>query len=426
MLQGVVVVRFQKILMSIKIIFFSAFINAISIFSIALAGEYDDYLLGNLGGLRDSLSQRGVSVSIDYTGDIWGVSGGLKNGWSGLQDLSVAFEVDGEKAYRLQGNSLYFSFLSDLGSKTNTNWVGSTEGLDNIEVAVNATKLYEFWMSQQFLDDKASLLIGLYDLNSEFFFTSLSENFLKPVYEVSQELAQTGQNGPSVFPIVSMTARLKLQPTKNSYLQAAILDGVPGDPNNLRGTQVHFRRDDGFLIVTELGYIPEGSENGYDKLAVGLWRYTELFDDLAELDDASNPTKKHSQGIYGLFSYQFYKAPGSDKTLGFFSRGGVGDGKVSQVLWSYATGLVANGWIPNRSAAELGFGISESHNDSKYVQSVLNANGETRRNEFGLEAYYRDVVYPGVSVEPDLQYIVNPGTTPSIKNAFAAGQSHLN
>ena len=32
--------------------------------------------------------------------------------------------------------------------------------------------------------------------------------------------------------------------------------------------------------------------------------------------------------------------------------------------------------------------------------------------------YYRDKIYRGISIQPDLQYIVNPGTTPQEDNAL--------
>ena len=135
------------------------------------------------------------------------------------------------------------------------------------------------------------------------------------------------------------------------------------------------------------------------------------------MDSAGDPIKKRSEGVYLLSSYQFYHDKNAGHDLGAFFRAGMGDGDTAQVDWFYATGLVGNGWMPNRPDSEIGLAFTESHNGDKYIQAV----GSADRAESGVELYYRDVIYPGISVQPDLQYIVNPGTDPAVKNATVVG-----
>jgi len=42
-------------------------------------------------------------------------------------------------------------------------------------------------------------------------------------------------------------------------------------------------------------------------------------------------------------------------------------------------------------------------------------------HEAELEAMYIAKVYRGVSIEPDIQYIINPGGTPRTHNALSLG-----
>jgi len=102
--------------------------------------------------------------------------------------------------------------------------------MDNIETPYNAntTKLYQAWIQQTFLDERLSVLAGLYDLNSEFYATESSGIFIQPAYGIGAEMAGTGQNGPSIFPTASFGIRAKAE-TAGYYLQAVVLDGVPGD-----------------------------------------------------------------------------------------------------------------------------------------------------------------------------------------------------
>ncbi len=86
--------------------------------------------------------------------------------------------------------------------------------------------------------------------------------------------------------------------------------------------------------------------------------------------------------------------------------------------WDYEAGLVGHGWVPTRPDGELGIGLSQSHNGDKYM---IASGAGTKRNEYSYELYYRDKVAPGVTLQPDVQYVVNPGTTSSVNDAMVLG-----
>ena len=386
---------------------------------------YQDNLFGNWWGVRNRLTAVGVDVTVEYKADIWHTAaGGIGRGSNYLGNLDLKFELDNQKLLGIKGNKALIYFLNDHGGKPNANQVGSTQGIDNIEVSTNTTRLYEAWMEQSFFDGKLSVLAGLHDLNSEFMITDMAINFIKPVFQVNQEFAQTGKNGPSIFPNASLAGRVKFLPTDESYVMAAAFDGVPGNPDHPRGTRVEFNKGDGVLVIAEAGLTPAAADQGDgkpNKFALGAWAYTEKFDDLVEVDGAGNPVKQRSRGMYVSSSYQFYHDKAAGHDLGAFFLGGFGDGDTGQVDWFYATGLVGNGWMPTRPDSEVGLGLTQSHNADKYMRSVAAAGNSTDRNEYSLNLYYRDKIYSGISVEPNLQYIINPGTDPAVRNATILG-----
>ncbi|MFZ4126135.1 MAG: carbohydrate porin, partial [Rickettsiales bacterium] len=328
------------------------------------------------------------------------------------------FDVDSEKAFGLANNTININFLNNFGGNPNS-YAGSIEGLSSIETTPSTFKLFEFWTEQSFFEDRASVKVGLYDTNSEFFFTNMSAGFLKPTMETSQEMAQTGQNGLSAFPTTSLGARIKFIPSKDLYVQAAILDGEPGNSDRKRGTHIDFEDDDGTFQIAELGYTPNASDEGaFNKLAVGAWRYTKKFDDVVDVDDNGDALKKDSRGVYGLASAYLYKCD-TGKTIGAFLRGGVGDGDTGQTDWSYATGLVGDGWIPSRPAGQIGLGFTQAHNGDKHMRAQ--DAGTTERSEYGVEVYYSDQLMDGVNIQPDFQYIKHPGTSKTVDDAVALG-----
>ncbi len=231
----------------------------------ALADEVPNYkednLTGDWGGNRAKLSDAGVDVEMVYKSDVFAnVSGGIKDGSRYLDNLDVMLSLDGEKLLGSKGTTALVHFLNNNGGRSDNDLIGSAQGIDNIEVPRATAKLYQAWIQQNFMDDRISILAGLYDLNSEFYVTDTSGLFLHSTYGIGTDMAQGGQNGPSIFPTTSVAARLMVKPTTNTYIQAAVLDGVPGDPNNPKGTHVQFNDGDGVLVATEAGFIPGGEK----------------------------------------------------------------------------------------------------------------------------------------------------------------------
>jgi porin len=259
----------------------------------------------------------------------------------------------------------------------------------------------------------------LHDLNTEFLAPDASANFLKPVMQVGQPLAQTGKNGPSIFPNAGLAARLKYTPTEVTYLSAAIFDGVPGNTAHPYASRVDLHKGDGGLLVAEAGWTPQAHDDDMPhKIAVGTWAYTNRADDLVDLNSAGNPVKRRARGAYFLSHCQFYNDPEKGRALTAFFRSEIGDGDTAPVKWSYETGLVGSGWMPTRPSSEIGIGIAQAHAGSKYIRSVA---GVADKDEYSMELYYRDTVYRGVRLQPDVQYIVNPGIDTVTRNSTVIG-----
>ena len=401
----------------------------------ALADEQRDWqhttLTGDWGGARSRMSANGLDWEIVYKSSaLANVSGGLTAGTKYLGNLDVKLAVDGEKAWGWPGATALLYVLKNHGGKINAAHVGSAQGVDNIEVATNTTKLYQAWLQQNLLDDRLSLLAGLYDLNSEFYVTSSSGPFLHPAFGIGSELAQTGQNGPSIFPTTSFAVRAAWRPAPGFYAQAAALDGVPGDPNNPYGTHVQFNKGDGALIVGELGWAPgedearpEPAEKGesLSKLAVGLWRYTARFDDLQDIDADGNPTRRVNQGMYVLAQRALYQEAGdASQGLTAFLRFGVASADVNQFDRALNAGLVYRGPIPGRDDDLLGFGFAAEHNSAKFRHAETSAGNSSPSAEIAYELSYRAQVTPWLAIQPDIQHVVNHGA-PAVKSAWIAG-----
>jgi len=378
--------------------------------------DYSEYLSGNWGGARTSLEDAGISTEVVYKFDVMNnVSGGIKEGTRALDNLDVIFGFDGEKIVGVKGLSAKIQLLNNFGGTPDADLVGSGQGIDNIEVPQSTGKLYQAVIEQNLFEDKISLLAGLYDLNSEFYLTDSSALFIHSTFGIGTDIAQSGQNGPSIFPFTSLAGRVRVKPTEDTYVQFAVLDAVPGDVDHLNGTHINLDENDGELWVAEAGYTPSGA-----KLAVGKWYYSEKFDHQTLVDSNGDPLKKHSQGAYIIGEKQVYHEQG-DQGLTLFGRLGFANGSVNQFDYAWSAGMVYTGLFPSRDEGQLGFAMTGAHNGNEFKDASFAAGTPVDSAETTFELTYSDKITPWLAVQPDVQYLVNPGTDKTIDNALILG-----
>ena len=381
----------------------------------------EDTLTGDWGGLRKSLFEKGLDIGLTHKSDFWSnVSGGIQTGSAWMGHTEVRTSLDLEKMLGWSGTSAYVHFHSDLGSKFNEKYVGGFMGIDNIEVATNTAQFFQAWLQKSLMNDHLSIKAGLYALDSEFYVTDTSGVFIEPPYGMSNEIAQTGKNGPPIFPVGALAIRVKATSSDDRfYAMAAVMDGVPGDPKDPRGTHILLKDGDGTLSALEIGYTPktEGKPDEeseiFHKTAIGIWGYSYKLDDL----DSSMSKKHRSQGIYVLTEHTLYVEPGHpSQGLSGFARFGTASDQVNQSDWTGSLGLRYHGLIDGRDDDIAGLAVTVNHASDHYQQ--LN-NSESTETDWELT--YRAQINGWLALQPDVQYIVHPNMDKTIDDAFILG-----
>ena len=414
-------------------------------FSDAAEGESPDWeattLTGDWSGARSSLYDRGVNLEFTHKSDILSnVSGGIERGTAWLGHTEARVKMNLEKLLEWNATTAYIHYHSQLGSKFNNNYVGSFIGVDNIEAGTNTAQFFHAWLQKSFSNDSLSVLAGIYPIDSEFYVTDTSAVFIQPPYGMASDMAQSGRNGPPIFPMGALAVRVKYtSPEKNFYLQGALTDGVPGDPNNPHGTHIKLGNGDGTLSIVEFGYTPQESEppfgaakpgeiaeaeqkmheehESFNKTAVGFWRYSMRFDDLTDVDALGNPLRRVSQGVYVLAERTLLvEKDHPSQGLSGFVRFGTANRDIQQADWTGSIGLRYHGLISGRDDDIAGIAITVNHASDKY--RLLNNADSSQTN---VEATYRAQIKPWLALQPTLQYIINPNMDAILKNAWMAG-----
>ena len=360
-----------------------------------------------------------IELSAVYTADVWSnVRGGVRRGSRYLDNLDVTLVVDAERAFGWRGATLFAYGLYNNGTRFSEDLVGDAQGISNIETGVRAARLYEAWIEQRFASDRASLKFGLYDLNSEFDAIESAALFLNPSHGIGPDFSQSGLNGPSIFPTTSLALRGDLKVAENWLVRAAILDGVPGDPDRPTRTTIKLGKGDGALAVAELNYLDDST-----KAAVGYWRYTGRFEDLRALQHADEPVERDgNEGLYMLVERRLTREENNiAQGLAGWVRLGFANKTLNPVQRYIGGGLAYTGPFAGRDEDQVGMAIGLVQFGDPFRRGLLLEGAQIGAREVIVEATYRAPVTDWLTLQPDLQYVINPGGRPKRENALILG-----
>lgn len=342
-----------------------------------------------------------IEIETSYVGEIMGnARGGRKRGARYLDNAYVAAAVDLDRLAGWRGGRASVSALYNNGTSL-SDLVGDDHGASNIETGVRTLRLYEAWIEQRV--GKTSLRFGLYDLNSEFDALESSAPFVGSSHGIGTDFGQTGQNGPSIFPVTSLALRLDMEARPGVSVRAAILDGVPGDPRHPARTAILLDRGDGALLVGEADV-----RVGDARFLLGHWRYTARFD-------------RHDGGI-GRGNKGYYLRGESllwqrnDTRLSAFFRLGIASGRFNKMDRFASGGFHLAAPIAARPDDAFGFAVSSGVLSRDYRLEIPSDKAET-----AIEATYLLRLAPWLALQPSAQWIMSPGAERSVRDALVLG-----
>jgi porin len=344
-------------------------------------------------------AEEAVTWGFLYKGDISGVvAGGRKEAGRYLDSIEITGEASLEKLFGWSGAKVYGHILSNSGGAPN-DIAGTLQGIDNIEVARPRAKLYQFWLEQEFADGQASVLGGLYDLNSEFYQTEAAGLLIAPAFGIGSELAATGPNGPSIFPSTALAFRARWNFMPGQRIQGAVLNasaGVVGDPG---GVDLSF--DEGALLIAEWAHA------GDIHFRLGAWRYTDEQDDIRDLDSFGVPVQRYAQGVYASVETPLWRS--GEQSIAGFLRAGAADGQTTPYLGGWQAGILASPAFSGRPDSAFSFGLNQGLVNARQRANTSDLGLSPANAESALEITYADKLTENLTLQPDLQLIHNPG-----------------
>ncbi|MFE1601653.1 carbohydrate porin [Methylobacterium sp. ID0610] len=392
---------------------------------------------GDPGGYRAFLKTKGIEYSLTYIGEVLGnATGGARRGAIAEGRLDVQVDMDLEKLAGWTGAAIHANAYQIHGTGLSRYYVDNFITVSAIE-ALPSTRLYEAWFEQKLFDGQLALRIGQLATDTEFAVSQTGTLFINSTFGWPNIMAVILPSGGPIYPLATPGARIKYVPNRNLSFQAGVYDGDPAGPDRLgvqpdpqrrNRTGTNFRLTDPPLAIAEISYaynIDKGSGGEPGTVTLGGWHHFGRFASLdrddagrALADPASTGVARRfrgNSGVYGIIDQTIYREPDdpNDGASVFLRLSGAPADRNLLDLYLDA-GIAYKGLFPGRSDDTLGLAFALSRVSRSARQADVDAiqfSGlpQPRRSaEAVLEATYQAVLGPGVTIQPDVQYVFKP------------------
>ncbi|MBB5716047.1 porin [Sphingomonas aerophila] len=310
-----------------------------------------------------------------------------------LDNLDLTGTAELEPLIGWTGGTLHVHLLNNLGGQPN-NRAATLQGVNNIEVESHRFRLFEAWFEQK-LGEHTSVRAGLYDLNSEFYQNDASGLLIAPAFGVGSEIAATGPNGPSIFPSTALAVRIDQRVGETGFARAAVLNASAGTLGDPHGVNLTF--DDGALLIGEVGVEKEGR----GRIALGMWTYTLGQEDVRATDASGAPRSRSAHG-----AYLTVEAPLAEALSGFV-RVGISDGHTTPFHGGWQAGVLLSPAVTGRPDSQFSLGVNQAYLAADWRKNLRDERVDPAHAESALEITYSDRLSSHVTIQPDLQLVLD-------------------
>jgi porin len=357
-----------------------------------------DKATGNWGGARDKLKKAGISIDAELVLEGFrNFMGGLNSSRTvGAYTLDLSMTLDTDKLLGWPGGTFYIDFEDHEGKNPSDLLVGDLQIFDKLNSSPYV-QIFEAWYEQKLFEDRLRIKVGKVDTNTEFSVTDNGLDFLNSSTQVSPTcfLMPTTPDpmpGLNVFftPNQTYFASFGIYYANRSE-HFGVIRGTPQDAQ---------LSDFGAFLIGEGGIKWDSSilfeHDGNFK--IGAWKHTGTFTTF------DNSEQNGTDGFYAIFNQTLSQPPGAEKDgpgIRMFLDGGQTHRNINAINQHIGGGLTWTGLLPERPEDILGFSPQFAH--------ISDEAGLPQSYELALETFYKVQLTKWAAVQPDLQYIVNPG-----------------
>lgn len=342
---------------------------------------------------EDRRVQLTTELSIDSFSTI---TGGNDTGTSLFALLDMGLEVPLIAGVTAHVNAFF------LGGENPSINAGDFNALDN-NAGEDGVRLFRAYLAKEFIEQSVLLHIGKLAVDDEFMLSDYAALFINSGFGILPTVS--GNAAIPNFPLSGLGLFSRYSMGDSAYFQVGVYDGNTGsETSNQRGLNNALSGDDGLAIFTEI------ARHTYFAELAGVWKLGGYCHS-GEFEDFTNGTMTDSNYSLYVSVDQALSQDGEQTQIGVFYRAGYSPTNDRNVVSFYNDlGIVISGFLWQRPQDQLGLAFSYTHFSDDFTDNQRLSGSFHTDHETVLELTYKINVFDGLTLVPDMQYILSPAT----------------
>ena len=395
-----------------------------------------DTMTGNWGGERTSLQDAGINLRAHFTTESAGnPSGGNYQAVRYTQQIDFGADFDLERLMRIHDAKIQVTLTDRIGGSLSADALGNQFAVQELYGAGQNFRLAEMNYSQDFHKHKVTIELGWSPIGDNFAGLPYFCNFQNGVI-CGHASAMTTDSGAHNFPTAEWGARINVSPRPDFYVATGIYQVNPNEGDSDKGFDLSFRGTGAFVPI-ELGWLPGqscGRLPGVYKIG-GYYNSSEAPDLFKDINGqpaglTGEPFLPHN-GRWGGYivadQMVFREQSSSNRGLTLGAMVTAGDPDTAKYSYFWVAGGHYQGTFPRRDNDVVSFMIASARTNSRLTQYQRDLD-TVAPGSVGIQTYesiaeidYGLQLTRWLKIRPNLQYVINPGGTGKIPNAFVVG-----
>ena len=384
-------------------------------------------LLGDFGGARTRLYQRGIDLQLSYFAEpAYNVSGGTAHLLRSAGQITMGATLNLERLWHWPKATFQLTLTDRNGNNlTSEAQLDTLMQVQEVYGRGNILRLTEMSYQQVFFGDVLDIKLGRLGVGGSFYGWSCQFMNLSFCGQLPGNIVATWYN----WPVSQWGARVRVALTEDVQLKAGIYQINPSYLENENGLALNPKGTIGALIPVELDWSPKfGAERLPGTYVLGGWQDTANQPDVflaanyqpQVLSPGVPPLERSGEHGFYLNAQQQVTSVDDDvsRGLSLFVNYVHADPNTATILELFSAGLFFQGPLAARPRDVLGFAAGWTHVNPRVAdgQQLQNAQGSgpavpVQNAEYPFEVFYNCNLTRWLSVAPVLQYVHRPGGT---------------
>lgn len=379
------------------------------------------YLFGDWQGMRTELLTQGIKLDANLIVDSAYLADGGYNSGNDPKYASqflIGSTLDLEKLANWEGMTLKVTITARQGQSLSLEDISDPSAPQLANVQANygrgnsKSRLTEFSLEKNFKQQGLSIKLGRLGIGTDF-------NVMSCEFQNNSFCAaQMGKWQSGIWynsPISQWGGRLKYQFHPDLAAQIGVYEYNPQNALERHGWNLSTHHADGVTIPIEMIWQPKSLINGL----AGTYRVGAMYNSADEAknqkDIRTGQQQNHTYGAWFNFDQQLTSVGVGKQGLHSFANFTFHSRTTNKVDQSQQIGLKYYGVISSRAEDNLGFALNRIHINDRFAEDKKQFNADA---EYNIELNYSYYPTKWLMLRPSLQYIVHPGATHDVNNAW--------